>query len=174
MKQKKIAFFLPKLTNGGAERVIIDIANNLSERGHFIDIVLAKGGKIYIDEISPSINVIDLKCKSTFLSFFPLSRYIKKSCPDGIISALSHANCAVLLARKINNNKTKTNVVVSERNISFQNTTNKIGFKRIALNFLIKFLYPDAKCIITVSKGVRKSIINTYKFKGNHYGNRRF
>jgi glycosyltransferase involved in cell wall biosynthesis len=101
------------------------------------------------------------------LSFFPLSRYIKQSCPDGIISALSHANCAVLLARKINNNKIKTNVVVSERNISFQNTTNKIGFKRIALNFLIKYLYPDAKCIITVSKGVRESIINTYKFKRN-------
>jgi len=167
MNKKKIAFFLPKLTHGGAERVIIDIANNLSERGYFIDIVLAKGGNVYIDEISTSINVIDLKCKSTFLSFFPLSRYIKQSCPDGIISALSHANCAVLLARKINNNKIKTNVVVSERNISFQNTTNKIGFKRIALNFLIKYLYPDAKCIITVSKGVRESIINTYKFKRN-------
>ncbi len=165
MNLQKIAFFLPKLTYGGAERVIIDIANSLSKRGYLIDIVLAKGGNTYIDEISPSINIINLNCKSTILSFLPLSRYIKKSSPDGIISALSHANCVVLLARKISNNNTK--IVVSERNISYRNTTNKIGFKRIILDWLIKYLYPEAKCIITVSEGVRKSIISTYKFKAD-------
>ena len=163
MNLQKIAFFLPKLTYGGAERVVIDIANSLAKRGYLIDIVLAKGGNTYIDEISPSINIINLKCKSTILSFFPLSRYIKKSSPDGIISALSHANCVVLLAKKITNNNTK--IVVSERNISYRHTRNKIGLKRIVLDWLIKSLYPEAKCIVTVSEGVRKSIIRTYKFR---------
>ena len=163
MNLQKISFFLPKLTYGGAERVIIDIANNLSKRGYLIDIVLAKGGNTYIDEINPSINVVNLNSKSTFLSFFPLSRYIKNSSPDGIISALSHANCIVLLAKKIINHNTK--IVVSERNISYLHTRNKIGFKRILLDWLIKYLYPEAKCIVTVSEGVRQSIISTYKFK---------
>ena len=161
MNSQRIAFFIPKLTFGGAERVIIDIANNLSKRNYLIDIVLAKGGKIYLDEIDPSINIINLNCKSTFLSLFDLCRYIKKSSPYGIISALSHANCVLLLARKIIKNNTK--VVVSERNVSYLNTNNKVGIKRIILNLLIKYLYPEAKCIVTVSKGVRKSIINTYK-----------
>ena len=163
MNLQKIAFFLPKLTYGGAERVVIDIANSLANRGYLIDIVLAKGGNTYKDEISPSINIINLNCKSTILSFFPLSRYIKKSSPDGIISALSHANCVVLLAKKITNNNTK--IVVSERNISYRHTKNKIGLKRIVLDWLIKSLYPEAKCIVTVSEGVRKSIIRTYKFR---------
>ncbi len=163
MTLQKIAFFIPKLTYGGAERVLIEIANNLSKRGYLIDIVLAKGGNIYLEEISPSVSIINLNCKSTLLSFFSLSRYIKKSRPNGIISALSHANCVVLLSRKIMNNN--INVVVSERNISYRNTLNKIGFKRIILDLLIKYLYPEAKCIVTVSEGVRESIINTYKFK---------
>tara|TARA_B100000212_G_scaffold89261_1_gene65453 strand:- start:27714 stop:28835 length:1122 start_codon:yes stop_codon:yes gene_type:complete len=166
MNLQKIAFFIPKLTYGGAERVIIDIANNLSKRGYLIDIVLAKGGKIYLEEISPSVNIINLNSKSTILSFFNLSRYIQKSRPNGIISALSHANCVVLLSRKFVNNNTK--VVVSERNISYRNTFNKIGFKRFILDLLIKYLYPEAKCIVTVSEGVRESIINTYKFKRDH------
>ena len=165
MNPQKIAFFIPKLTFGGAERVIIDIANNLSKRGFLIDIVLAKSGNIYLDEISPSINIIDLNCRSTILSLLTLSRYIKKSRPNGIISALSHANCVVLLARKITNKNTK--IVVSERNISYRNTLNKTGIKRIILDWLIKYLYPEAKCIVTVSKGVSKSIINTYQFKSH-------
>ena len=163
MNLPKISFFLPKLSSGGAERVIIDIANNLSKRGYFIDIVLAKGGNIYLEEISPSVNIINLKSKSTILSFFPLSRYLKKSRPYGIISALSHANCAVLLAGNIIDKNIK--IVVSERNISYRKTKNKIGFKRIILDWLIKYFYPQAKCIVTVSEGVRKSIISTYKFK---------
>ena len=165
MNTQKIAFFIPKLTFGGAERVIIDIANNLSKRGFLVDIVLAKGGDIYLDEINPSINIINLKCKSTFLSLFPLFRYIKKCRPNGIISALSHANCVVLLANKIIKNNIK--IVVSERNISYRDTLNKTGIKRIILDSLIKYLYPDAKSIVAVSKGVRKSIIDTYKFKNN-------
>ena len=96
MNLQKIAFFLPKLTYGGAERVVIDIANSLANRGYLIDIVLAKGGNTYKDEISPSINIINLNCKSTILSFFPLSRYIKKSSPNGIISALSHAEGQII------------------------------------------------------------------------------
>ena len=155
--------FLPKLSSGGAERVIIDIANNLSKRGYCIDIVLAKGGDIYLEEISPSVNIINLKSKSTILSFFPLSRYLKKSRPYGIISALSHANCAALLAGNITDKNIK--IVVSERNISYRKTTNKIGLKRIVLDWLIKYFYPQARCIVTVSEGVRKSIISTYKFK---------
>ncbi len=165
MDLQKIAFFIPKLTYGGAERVIIDIANNLSKRGYLIDIVLAKGGNIYLEEISPSVNIINLNCKSTILSIFSLSKYIKKYSPNGIISALSHANCVALLSRKIMNKNIK--VVVSERNISYRNTLNKIGFKRIILDLLIKYLYPEAKCIVTVSEGVRESIIDTYKFKRN-------
>ena len=136
MNSKRIAFFIPKLTFGGAERVMIDIANNLSKRNYLIDIVLAKGGKIYLDEIDPSINIVNLNCKSTILSLFDLCRYIKKSSPYGIISALSHANCVVLLARKIIKNNIK--VVVSERNISHLDTNNKIGIKHFILDLLMK------------------------------------
>jgi len=36
MNLQKIAFFIPKLTYGGAERVLIEIANNLEKESKYL------------------------------------------------------------------------------------------------------------------------------------------
>ena len=48
-KFKYIIFFLPNLDGGGAEKVIIDIANSLHQRGYCIELLVSKKSGIYLD-----------------------------------------------------------------------------------------------------------------------------
>ena len=43
---ERLAFFLPGLYEGGAERIILNLAQGVSERGHEVDLVLARFLKI--------------------------------------------------------------------------------------------------------------------------------
>ncbi len=157
----KITFFIPSLKNGGAERVIIELANHMSKNGHDISLVLATGGDGYKDEIESSVDIINLNSKKTFRSIFKLCNYIKKSKPDAIISALSNANCIALLARKF----TRSNIpiVVSERNISLKDRFTNLSLQQKLINLSIRLLYNESTSIIAVSKGVANSITRTYK-----------
>ena len=35
---KKVAFIIPQIGKGGAERVVVHVANNLVERGYYVEI----------------------------------------------------------------------------------------------------------------------------------------
>tara|TARA_B100000700_G_C15058040_1_gene863995 strand:+ start:2748 stop:3845 length:1098 start_codon:yes stop_codon:yes gene_type:complete len=157
----KITFFIPSLKNGGAERVIIELANHMSKNGHSISLVLATGGDGYKNEIESSVKIINLNSRKTFRSLFKFCNHIKENKPDGIISALSNANCIALLARKL----TRTNIpiVVSERNISLKDRFKNLSLQQKLIHLSISLLYNESTSIIAVSKGVANSISRTYK-----------
>ena len=62
MKDKKITIFLPNLSGGGAEKVMITIANELSKE-YTIDLVAVRAVGIFSSDISPSVNLINLNGK---------------------------------------------------------------------------------------------------------------
>ena len=43
-KQLKVSFFTPSLAAGGAERIVINLANGLAEKGLKVDLVAAQRG----------------------------------------------------------------------------------------------------------------------------------
>ena len=48
---KQISFYLPNLDGGGAERVMLNLANNLSKSGNSVDLILSKKKGEYISII---------------------------------------------------------------------------------------------------------------------------
>ena len=55
-----IAFFLPSLVGGGAERVTVNLAEAITERGFPVDLVLVAAEGVFLDQLSPSVRVVDL------------------------------------------------------------------------------------------------------------------
>src|SRR5690349_16371025 len=107
---RHIAVFLADLRGGGAERVMLNLAKALSDRGGRLDIVLSERQGEYLSHVPESIRVVDLHAKRTLPSVGPLARYLKRERPDVLISALSHVNAAALVAREIA--RTDTRVVI--------------------------------------------------------------
>lgn len=157
---EKVAFYLPSLVAGGAERVFVNLVNGMAEKGVAVDLILGKAIGDYLVQVSPSVNIVDLDADRVIYSIKPLAIYIKNNKPHALVAALDHANVAMMFAKIFSLTKVKT-IVTVHTTISIGNNGNPIRSK---LNiWLMKVLYPFASAIVCVSDGVLKDLTRLIK-----------
>lgn len=154
MSSKRIAFFLPLLAGGGAERVVLNLTRCLLSRNIPVDLVLANVSGPYLNQIPSGTNVIDLASKRVIQACLPLAQYLQKEQPFALISHLDHANVIAIAARKLA--RTKTQLVVVEHTTLSQVNTSSTRDKLLPL--FMKWLYPSADEIVGVSQGVSRDL----------------
>lgn len=161
MKKKKIAIFLPSLSDGGAEKVMVSLANNFASKFYSVDLLLVSQEGVYFNMLSDEVRLINLD-KSRAIYVVPrILKYLKNERPDVLLSALTHTNvialiCKVLCLRKIR-------VVVSERSIISNSTLLSGNCLYLINKSILKLLYPLADSIIAISKGCAKDLVETLK-----------
>lgn len=152
----RISIFLPSLNGGGAERIMVTLANAFSARGHRVDLVLASKRGPYLKDVSPTVRVVDLMVGRVIKALLPLARYMQQERPDAMLSAMSHANVIVLLARKLS--KARIRLVVSERGLISGEYAIAKGIAARVNYRLIRWLYPGADGICAVSQAASKDL----------------
>ena len=68
-KKNKIAFFLPNLQGGGAERITVELANMMSIRGYDTHIILADNNGPYLEKLNDMVVLHDQKQKNIKIAF---------------------------------------------------------------------------------------------------------
>lgn len=156
---KKIALYIPSMNGGGAERVMLTLANSLVEKGLNVDLVLNNAQGPYIKNISSKVNIVELKTSRAITSLIPLARYLRKDKPDTILSAMSYINIITIFARELS--LTKTRVVISEHaHLSASLIQMKKPLLRSMFKVLMSFTYPYADSIVAVSNNVADDLSN--------------
>lgn len=146
-----IAFFLPSVRGGGAQRVIVNLVQGLVERGHRVDVVLAIAQGVFRDHLPPAARVVDLRAGRLIRSLLPLRRYLRRERPRILISSMTHANLIALWAARLAGGSTP--VMVTVHNTMSESTPDEGGLGgRLALPLLRRF-YPWASSIVAVSRG---------------------
>ncbi|MBS3967371.1 MAG: glycosyltransferase [Truepera sp.] len=149
-----LALFLPSLSGGGAERVMLNLARGISQHDLQVDLVLAKAEGPYLKQLPTGIKVIDLAARRTLASIPRLARYLRQRRPQALLTALNHANMAALAAKKLSG--TPTRVVVSEHNELFPGKL--IDKEGVLFQRLMRYTYAWADGIVAVSEGVADSL----------------
>lgn len=90
--KKDIAIFLPSLVGGGAERVMVTLANGFAQRGYRVDLVLAEARGPYLADVEAAVRVVDLQSRRTRKALQPLAHYLRQHRPHALLSAMNHAN----------------------------------------------------------------------------------
>lgn len=156
--KKRVAIFVPSLRGGGAERVMVTLANGFAERGLAVDLVLAKAEGPYLDDVDAGVRIIDLRASRVLFSLPRLVGYLRRAKPAAMLSALSHANIIAIMARRIA--KVPMRLVISERGVpSF---TGAVSSKNKIVNKAMKSLYSRADRIIAVSHDVKRVLIEDF------------
>jgi glycosyltransferase involved in cell wall biosynthesis len=141
----RIAFVLPSLAGGGAERVILTLAGAL-DRARFdpVVVVLTSDGPL-----SPPANtpVIDLGVRRLRRAHWALARQLRALDPDIILPTIGHMNIGVLSVRRWLRKRAR--IVIRESNLPSASlpATNRPRL----FQFLYRRYYPRASHVIAPS-----------------------
>ncbi|MCK4783874.1 MAG: glycosyltransferase [Desulfobacteraceae bacterium] len=162
MSENFVAFFVPSMRRGGAERVMLNLAIGLRERGLRVDMVLAKAEGPYLCEIPPEIKVVDLGASRISTSLAALIRYLRQARPAGLISTMDHTNIAAILAKRLAHVDTKIVATVhNTTSVKLSSDSELKPGRRLKIKvvlLLVRMLYPRAHAVVAVSEGVANDI----------------
>lgn len=148
---RRICLFLPSLKVGGAERVMVTLANGFAARGREVILVLGEGAGPFRDDVAPEVELIDLSRRHVSLALFGLARILRRRRPDVLLSALYVANFVALLAARIA--RPQMPVVASEHSSITRILESRRGLRRVLLRRAHRLLYPRAFRVVTVARG---------------------
>ena len=160
--RRPIAFFLPSLRGGGAERVMVNLAQGMAERGLPVDIVLAAAEGTFLGQLPPAIRVVDLKAPRVLWSLGPLTGYLRRERPRVLVSSMSHANVVALWAARLAGRTTP--VVATVHNTMSQSTPQQGRVASGIWPYLLRTFYPWAACVVAVSRGAADDFARTSGF----------
>lgn len=144
---KNIAIYLPSFRGGGAEKVAINLAIGIQEKGHSVTLIAVDATGPLLETIPKDIPIIDLKCKRVISSIPALTKALKKNNFTSMISIMTHSNIVANIAGKLTNTP-----IIS----TIHNTISKqfgAGPKDTIMKLLIKVTYRHSDKIICVSNG---------------------
>ncbi len=151
----RLSIFLPSLDGGGAEKIMVFLANRLAARGLAVDLVLARATGPRLSDISDQVTVVDLGASRISKSVPRLARYLRKTRPDAVLSALTHANVTAVAAAKLSGYKGR--LVVSERN-SLTHIEKASGLKAKLRTALARRAYLASDCVLAVSEALEHEL----------------
>jgi glycosyltransferase involved in cell wall biosynthesis len=147
-----VALFLMDLRGGGAERVMLNLAEGLSGLGLKVDLVIVQAVGEYIDAIPPHVRLVHLQSPRLIQAVPALRRYLVENQPTTLISALEDTNIAAIVAKQWAN--VNTRLIVTVHNQLSQEVKHAKNWKRRWVPYLLRWIYPGADVVVGVSAGV--------------------
>ncbi len=131
---------------------MVNLARGFSEQGVSVDLVLIKAEGVYLDQVPSNVRIVDLDRSRVLSSLFSLVRYLQHERPQVLLSTLPEPGIAAVWTRFLAG--VSTRVVVNVQNNTSQETQNGAGISARIMPQLIRWFFPWADAIVTVSQGV--------------------
>lgn len=163
ISKPSIVFFLPAMNDGGAERALVNLANELHQRGTFdVRFVLLRKEGVYLEIINPAISVEGMSEKGDVLFAFPaLVKQLKSLKPDLLVSSLPITDLMAIWACKWLGKQTPRHVICIQnmRKDEFSTyTTLRSKIRAIAM----RFFYKQADRFCAVSSAAKEELIEFF------------
>jgi glycosyltransferase involved in cell wall biosynthesis len=155
----RIAIFIPSLVGGGVERVMTVLSAGFVDRGHPVDLVLARAHGHLMNEVDPRVRVVDLNRGRVLASLRPLAGYLRETRPACLLAGMAHANLVAIAARRISGCKCR--LVVGTHNYFSTSSAISPRFLDRLTPPLARWLYPRADCAAAVSSDVARDLVST-------------
>jgi len=154
----RIAIFLPTLHGGGAERVLLDLAQAFLQMGYRVDLVLMSipTGLPLTDLIPAAVRTVDLRCHRLWTSGPAFAGYLKEARPAGILAAMPLANAIAVFARWFAG--VPARLILTEHNARSLAFGDVETVQQLALLPWVRLSYRFADAIVAVSAGVAERV----------------
>ena len=128
------------------------LASGFVERGHQVDLLLARAEGPYLAAIPPQVRIVEFGEKGVSGCLLKLARYLRRERPDILVSAMSHVNVVALLANRLAGSPSR--VVISERTSFASAKRNFRSPRDRATRALMRLTYRWADRIVVVASAI--------------------
>ena len=146
---KRLAFLLPDMRGGGAERVALTLMADFVERGYEIDLLLCEATGELLPLLPPSIRVVDLRAARIRNSILPLRRYLRERKPLAMQVSMWPLTAVAVIAHRLAGSKTR--LVLSDH-VALSKQYGASARTMRLLSSSTKLLYPLADATVVVSE----------------------
>jgi glycosyltransferase involved in cell wall biosynthesis len=153
----KIGLFLPSLEGGGAERVTVNLANALADRGIKVDLIVATNRGVYQNLVVPRVHRINFGTLGVIRALPHLVSYLQQERPSVLLAALNHANVIACIARRLA--RVHTRVIIAQHSV-FSMARSNVSVKGRLVRALSMRTYPWADHVVAVSQGVADDLVH--------------
>ncbi|MDI3490001.1 glycosyl transferase [Thauera propionica] len=152
----RLAIFMPSFGDGGVERMLVNLAGGLVQRGVQVDFLTRSGREPYLNRLDPSVRLIETRSSGLWSVQPAFCRYLRASRPDFVLCGKDKAARAALLGRRITGVPfrlvMRPGTTVSER------VAGRNALKRWRAFHLIRSTYRSAAAVVGNSEGVVEDI----------------
>lgn len=96
-----IAIVVPSLGGGGAERMAVDLANEMDAAGVRVAIITARRAGLLSADLTSTVSLTELGAAGVIASIPRLARLLRRTRPAAIISMMDHTNLATYLSVRL-------------------------------------------------------------------------
>ncbi len=154
----EVAVFLPSLDGGGAELVMLRLAEGLVARGIATDIVVARATGDLVGQVPPGCRLVALGARSpvAVAKTAGLARYLRAVAPRAVIAALDIVNTSTV-AQRLSRAPTRV-VLTTHTHLTRQFADKPDRGVALARQAIVRALYPRTDALVAVSQGVADDI----------------
>ena len=157
--RRRILFFIPSVSGGGAERVFSTLIAHLDRDRFEIHLALLQSPVQAAPEIPPDVLVYDLKNTRVRYAIPALVKLVWKIRPDALLSTLGHLNLALIASRPLLPRGTK--VLIRESTVASVFLRSGIPHPRV-WQWLYRRLYRRADCVVCPSATILEDLAKNF------------
>ncbi|NLC97350.1 MAG: glycosyltransferase [Erysipelotrichaceae bacterium] len=156
----KVVILSNSLSGGGAEKVMLNIANNLDRKKFDLSMIFMDKKGDYGFLLPNDINIIFLKKEKIEKRILSLIKYLNEIKPDVILATMHQLNLITLCIRPFLISRPK--IIVR-----FTNNPHTLIDQNKTKNLIERFIFKTADKIIAQCDEMKSDIINAFKIKEN-------
>lgn len=153
----KVALLVGTLNSGGAEKMMVQLANALYNAGVAVDLLLVNKTGPYFNDVQPGVMIQNLNAvKGVKSVIYDIRKFLKNNYVDAVISTQPHVNSVLGYA----------SLGLFKRPIIIMREASTPSCKYSEINPISTFLYKTgyrfADHYVAVSDGVKKDMVGVY------------
>lgn len=156
----KFALFVPSLRAGGAERVMVRLANTAARLGVSVDLVVCGAEGSLALEVSSDVRLVNLGTGRTLTSLGHLVRYLRQEKPCAVLSTMAHSNIVSVWSRFLA--RLPCRLVIREATTLSATHPSTQSPKERAMLSLARQFYKWADSIVAPSRGVAEDLLRLH------------
>lgn len=155
---RHVVFVLPSLRGGGAERVFLQLANELSKTTKVSLLLFMEEGP-FMDLVEQRVSIHSLAVERARYAYRKLKKVLLKLNPDVVFSTHDRVNVMLGLMKKSLPNHTK--VFLRQTNVLSLYLLSQSNFKRVIKKYFFSYSYQRADAIIAQCQEMKEDLIKT-------------